>query len=196
VVGAGASSHIASQLIAARRARAARRGATTSARATPVPGYRGRDRPIPEATGSLPLSLRTAQLRGAWSATARFQVGRPILWRAAQGDRRLPMSIDPADHGPHHGHMRGSCRVYLESGKTWVFAVALEWPGWCRRGRGEAAALQALVDYAPRYGAAIGPSFSAEPLQVVGHVSGARWTDFGVPGPAEPWAGEPHLLDR
>jgi len=100
------------------------------------------------------------------------------------------MSIDPADHGPHHGHMRGSCRVYLESGKTWVFAVALEWPGWCRRGRGEAAALQALVDYAPRYAAAIGPSFSAEPLQGVGHVSGARWTDFGAPGPAEPWDSE------
>jgi len=32
-------------------------------------------------------------------------------------------------------------RVYLELGKTWVFASALEWPGWCRREKGEEAAL-------------------------------------------------------
>jgi hypothetical protein len=41
--------------------------------------------------------------------------------------------------------------VYLESGKHWVFACALDWPGWCRRAKGEEAALDALAEYVPRY---------------------------------------------
>ena len=41
--------------------------------------------------------------------------------------------------------------VYLESGKQWVFACALDWPGWCRRAKGDEAALEALAEYAPRY---------------------------------------------
>jgi hypothetical protein len=41
--------------------------------------------------------------------------------------------------------------VYLEAGSTRVFACSLDWPGWCRRAKTEAQALQALVDYAPRY---------------------------------------------
>jgi len=42
--------------------------------------------------------------------------------------------------------------VYLESGEKRTFAGALDWPGWCRSGPDEAsAALQALVDYGPRY---------------------------------------------
>jgi hypothetical protein len=32
-----------------------------------------------------------------------------------------------------------------------VFACALDWPGWCRRGRSEELALAALDAYAPRY---------------------------------------------
>ena len=32
-----------------------------------------------------------------------------------------------------------------------MFACALEWPGWCRRGRLEDLALQTLAAYAPRY---------------------------------------------
>ncbi len=36
-----------------------------------------------------------------------------------------------------------STRVQLELGKRWVFASALDWPGWCRRGKGEEAALAA-----------------------------------------------------
>lgn len=35
--------------------------------------------------------------------------------------------------------------VYLERGKRWVFACALDWPGWCRRGRSEELALEQLA---------------------------------------------------
>ncbi len=41
--------------------------------------------------------------------------------------------------------------VYLEIGKKRTFAGAIDWPGWCRSGGDEEAALQALFDYGPRY---------------------------------------------
>jgi hypothetical protein len=41
--------------------------------------------------------------------------------------------------------------VFIEPGHKWVFASALEWPGWARRGRTEDLAMQALRDYLPRY---------------------------------------------
>jgi hypothetical protein len=41
--------------------------------------------------------------------------------------------------------------VYFEAGKTRVFACSLAWPGWCRRAKTEELALEALVEYAPRY---------------------------------------------
>src|SRR3954452_23536716 len=41
--------------------------------------------------------------------------------------------------------------VYLEIGKKRTFAGALDWPGWCRSGRDDTAAVQALVDYGGRY---------------------------------------------
>jgi hypothetical protein len=35
--------------------------------------------------------------------------------------------------------------VFLERGRTWTFASALDWPGWCRRAKGgDEAALEAL----------------------------------------------------
>jgi hypothetical protein len=37
-------------------------------------------------------------------------------------------------------------RVGLEIGSTWVFASAVDWPGWCRRGKGEDQAIAALFD--------------------------------------------------
>jgi hypothetical protein len=45
-------------------------------------------------------------------------------------------------------------RVYLEVGARKVFACALDWPGWCRAGKGEEAALSGLASYATRYAAA------------------------------------------
>jgi hypothetical protein len=84
-----------------------------------------------------------------------------------------------------------SLRVYLESGKTWVFAGALDWPGWSRRGKGEAAALQALLDYQDRYAAVVGPGLSVGPTEVAGRVEGGMMPDFGAPGARGPWDEEP-----
>ena len=42
-------------------------------------------------------------------------------------------------------------KVYLEIGKKKTFAGAVDWPGWCRSGRDEESALQALFEYGPRY---------------------------------------------
>lgn len=79
--------------------------------------------------------------------------------------------------------------VYLESGKARVFAAAVDWPGWCRSGRDEAAALQALVDYAPRYarvleGTQLGfqPPASVRDLKIIARLPGNHTTEFGAPG--------------
>ena len=42
--------------------------------------------------------------------------------------------------------------IYLEIGKKKVFAGALDWPGFCRSGKDKESALQALLEYTPRYG--------------------------------------------
>ena len=78
--------------------------------------------------------------------------------------------------------------VYLEIGQTRTFAVALDWPGWCRSGRDETAALQALCDYGPRYARALegtrlrfrAPS-EASTLVVVERLTGNTTTNFGAP---------------
>jgi hypothetical protein len=76
--------------------------------------------------------------------------------------------------------------VYLELGKQRVFACALDWPGWCRAGKSEALALEALAAAAPRYArvaADAGFAFGIdEGLDVVTRVPGSASTDFGVPG--------------
>jgi hypothetical protein len=82
-------------------------------------------------------------------------------------------------------------RVGLELGKRWVFATALDWPGWCRRGKGEQAALDTLLDYAGRYAAVAGPGFEPGEIHVVGHVTGNAITDFGAPDVPGPWDDEP-----
>jgi hypothetical protein len=78
--------------------------------------------------------------------------------------------------------------VYLEVGKKRTLAGAIEWPGWCRAGRDEQSALQALLDYGPRYERAIRaanlhfkvPS-SLEDFTVVERVPGNGTSDFGAP---------------
>ena len=78
--------------------------------------------------------------------------------------------------------------VYLEIGQKKVIAGAVEWPGWCRIARSEAEALQALLDYGPRYATAVKPTTSAfQPpthladLNVVERLDGSSTTDFGAP---------------
>ena len=77
--------------------------------------------------------------------------------------------------------------VYLEVGSRRVFACALDWPGWCRSGKTEDAALEALASYAARYApvvAAAGirfPKIAADRLDVVERIPGSATTDFGAP---------------
>lgn len=78
--------------------------------------------------------------------------------------------------------------VYLEIGAKKVFACSVDWPGWCRSGRDEAAALEALADYATRYAVVPQragtrfPTTAGDHLEVVERVSGSATTDFGAPG--------------
>jgi hypothetical protein len=79
-------------------------------------------------------------------------------------------------------------RVFLEIGKTRTLAIAAEWPGWCRSGRDEAAALQALQDCAPRYARALKgtrlsftPADSGSDPVIVDRQPGNATTDFGAP---------------
>jgi hypothetical protein len=75
--------------------------------------------------------------------------------------------------------------VYVEVGQKRVFACAYDWPGWCRSGRDEDAALQALSDYWPRFAAVVRHASLRPPpkeLKVVERLKGSASTDFGVPG--------------
>jgi hypothetical protein len=78
--------------------------------------------------------------------------------------------------------------VYLEVGKKRTLAGAVDWPGWCRGGSNQSAALQALLEYGPRYEKvlhAAGTPFHApslaSSLKVVEEVTGNTTTDFGAP---------------
>jgi hypothetical protein len=72
-------------------------------------------------------------------------------------------------------------------GKKRTFAGALDWPGWCRAAKDEQAALQALLDYAPRY-ARVAEKLGFETpkdmadLKVKERVPGDANTDFGSLG--------------
>ena len=78
--------------------------------------------------------------------------------------------------------------VFIERGAKRVFAGAIEWPGWCRSGRTEEAALEALLAYGPRYAKALGrrrlgfvaPADVVD-LRVVERRTGNATTDFGAP---------------
>ncbi len=78
--------------------------------------------------------------------------------------------------------------VYVERGSKRTFAGAVDWPGWCRRGKDEALALEALFAYGPRFAKALSRSrlgFEApatpSALAVIERVEGTATTDFGAP---------------
>ena len=81
-----------------------------------------------------------------------------------------------------------SLAVYLEIGAKRTFAGAVEWPGWCRSGRGEAEAIAALLAYAPRYARVVESARLTAPaardLDVVERLTGGAGTDFGAPSVA------------
>jgi hypothetical protein len=78
-------------------------------------------------------------------------------------------------------------RIYLEEGAKSVFAVSLDWPGWCRRAATVDDALDELDRYRDRYGAAVGGKFDPGSLDVIGTVPGNGTTDFGAPDARGPW---------
>lgn len=86
--------------------------------------------------------------------------------------------------------MNKQLEVYLEVGAKRVFACAVDWPGWCRSGKTEEAAIEALLAYAPRFApiaAAAGdtlPEMSAGDVRVLERVQGNATTDFGAPDKA------------
>ena len=83
--------------------------------------------------------------------------------------------------------------VSLEIGAKRTFARAIDWPGWCRAGRSEEEALEALLAYTLRYAAVVSalptgwapPSGRAQ-LHVAERVTGGPTTDFGAPGSPAP----------
>ena len=88
--------------------------------------------------------------------------------------------------------------VYLEIGKKRTLAGALDWPGWCRGGRDERSALQALLTTGPRYARVLqssGIEFQApadeSAFAVVERLAGTTTTDFGAPDVAPSWDRQP-----
>jgi hypothetical protein len=76
-------------------------------------------------------------------------------------------------------------RVYLEEGKKKTFAVAIDWPGWARAGKGGEAALEALEAYLPRYLPVVRRAGLAPPdvdgVEVLERIPGSATTEFGAP---------------
>ena len=76
--------------------------------------------------------------------------------------------------------------VYLELGRRKVFACSLRWPGWCRWGADESAALAILEDYADRYAPVATRAGLRFPrpagFEVLERLAGTGTTDFGAPG--------------
>lgn len=84
--------------------------------------------------------------------------------------------------------MSTSHEVFLEVGQKRIFAVVPRWPGWCRSARDEEGALQALLDYVPRYAQVLArtdldfaPPESPSDFHVIDRLPGNSTTDFGAP---------------
>src|SRR5687768_7105454 len=78
--------------------------------------------------------------------------------------------------------------VYLEVGNKRTVVGAMEWPGWCRTGRDEEGALQALFEAGPRYASLMRPARlgfqvpqDLSMFHVVQRLKGGATTDYGIP---------------
>ena len=88
--------------------------------------------------------------------------------------------------------------VYLEIGKKRTFSGAIDWPGWCRSGRDEPSALEALFDYGPRYARVLRATrlgfqtpTHISMFNVIERLEGNATTDFGAPDMAPSSDSEP-----
>ena len=79
----------------------------------------------------------------------------------------------------------GRVAVCLEVTPKQAFASALDWPGWCRAGGDQDAALAALATYSGRYAPVAGQAgrsfLSAVAFDVVARVPGGSATAFAAP---------------
>ena len=78
--------------------------------------------------------------------------------------------------------------VTIERSPKKTFASAADWPGWCRSGKTEELALEALAAYAARYAAIADAEhrrFAAQPsvdaFEIVERNEGSAGTAYGVP---------------
>jgi hypothetical protein len=78
--------------------------------------------------------------------------------------------------------------IYIERGKRWSYAVALEWPGWARHARGDGDPVAELIAVGPRYQAALAmrdlsfePPADASGVEVVEILEGDSGTEWGIP---------------
>lgn len=78
--------------------------------------------------------------------------------------------------------------IFVEIGQKRTFAGSLEWPGWCRGGKDQGSALQALLDYAARFsqiaeiaGLDFALPSSREDFDPKEVVEGNATTSFGAP---------------
>ncbi len=78
-------------------------------------------------------------------------------------------------------------RVYLEEGTRSVFAVSLDWPGWCRRAKSADLAIAALEEYRDRYAKIVTAPFQPGSFHIVGTAQGNAITNFGAPDVCGPW---------
>jgi hypothetical protein len=75
--------------------------------------------------------------------------------------------------------------VYVEATDKKAFACSVEWPGWCRSGKDEGAALEHLMAYQDRYADVArraGVGFDPGEPHVVARLPGNATTTFGAPG--------------
>jgi hypothetical protein len=80
-------------------------------------------------------------------------------------------------------------KVYVEAADKKAFACAVDWPGWCRAGKDEEAAVASLVAYTDRYAEVAthaGVAFRAGRPDVVARIPGNATTAFGAPGVVPP----------
>lgn len=87
--------------------------------------------------------------------------------------------------------MAAPIHCLIETGSKRTFAAAARWPGWCRAGRDESAAIEALWTYRDRYAAVLEGTGvrlllprSSSNLRVSERVAGNATTDFGAPDAA------------
>jgi hypothetical protein len=83
-----------------------------------------------------------------------------------------------------------SIPIILEAAPKRTFVAAIDWPGWSRGGRDEAAAIEALHAYGPRYAIVVDgvapfkPPSDVDEFKTVERLGGGTGTEFGIPSEA------------